>query len=426
MKRDKSIDFLQRAEKLIPALSQTFSKAHYSYVSGVYPAYLKRGKGSHVFDVDDNEYVDYVLGLGPVILGYCYGSVDDAIKKQLDNGISFSMPHYLEVEFSEKLQKIIPGSDMVRFAKTGSDAVTACVRAARAYTKKDHILYCGHGGVWHDWFTAITSRNEGIPKFNRELIRTFRYNDLKEAEKLFEQLDGKVAAIVMEPMWLDYPDKNYLLELKELAHKNGALLIFDEVLTGFRLANGGGQELLGVEADLAAFGKAIANGAPLAAITGKEDYMKKFDDIFYSTTYGGETLSLAAGMATVDELLHKDVIKHCWNIGQKIKDGINKIAKDFELKAEWKGLPVRGAITFSETSGYTKKLIHSIFLQECVKQGILFGPGESLMCYSHNDDDVKNTLSAVEKSFEKIRDGISNKTLQKMLEGKEMKTVMTF
>lgn len=426
MNLDKSYELLKRAEGLIPALSQTFSKAHYSYVSGVYPTYLKHGKGSHVFDVDDNEYVDYVLGLGPVILGYCYESVDIAIKKQLENGISFSMPHYLEVEFSEKLQKIIPGSEMVRFAKTGSDAVTACVRAARAFTGKDHILYTGHGGVWHDWFTAITNRNEGIPEFNQDLIHLFKYNDLEDAKKAFTELDGKVAAIVMEPIWLDYPDEGYLQELKELAHKNNALLIFDEVLTGFRLANGGAQELLGIEADMTAFGKAIGNGMPLGAITGKEEYMKKFDDIFYSTTYGGETLSLAAGMAVVDEFLQKDVVKHCWNVGQKIKDGLNKIATDFELDVEWKGLPVRGAITFSEIDGFSKKLLHSVFLQECIKQGIMFGPGESLICYSHNDEDVKNTLSSIEKSFQIIHDGIKEKNLSKMLEGNEIKSVMTF
>ena len=423
---EKSDELLNRAKGLIPALSQTFSKAHYSYVSGVYPTYLKSGKGSHVFDVDGNEYVDYVLGLGPVILGYCYSSVDDAIKKQLENGISFSMPHYLEVEFSEKLQKIIPGSEMVRFAKTGSDAVTACVRAARAYTGKDHILYTGHGGVWHDWFTGITSRNQGIPKFNRELIHLFKYNDLEDAKNTLKKYEGQVAAVVMEPMWLDYPDEDYLHELKELVHKNNALLIFDEVLTGFRLANGGAQELLGIESDMTAFGKAIGNGMPLAAITGKEEYMKKFDDVFYSTTYGGEALSLAAGMAVVDEFLQKDVVKHCWNVGQKIKDGMNKIACDVGLSVEWKGLPVRGSITFSETDDYSKRLLHSVFLQECIKQGIMFGPGESLICYSHNDEDVKNTLLSIERSLQTIRDGIKEKNLHKMLEGNEIKSVMTF
>jgi glutamate-1-semialdehyde aminotransferase len=422
----KSQEFLKRAESLIPALSQTFSKAHYSYVSGTYPTYLKHGKGSHVFDVDDNEYIDYVLGLGPVILGYCYKSVDDAIKKQIENGISFSMPHYLEVEFSEKLQKIIPGSEMVRFAKTGSDAVTACVKAARAYTGKDHILYTGHGGVWHDWFTAITSKNEGIPKFNQELIHLFRYNDLQDAKNTFKRFEGKVAAIVMEPIWLDYPNENYLQELKELAHKNNALLIFDEVLTGFRLANGGAQELFRIEADMVAFGKAIGNGAPLAAITGKEEYMKKFNDVFYSTTYGGETLSIAAGMAVVNEFLTKDIISHCWGIGQLLKDGIEKIGKEIGIDIKWNGTPVRGDITFAEINGISANLQKSIFLQECIKNNVMFGPGETLICYSHSQKDIEKTLEVCKNALEKMKPHLQTGSIHNMLEGKEIKKVMTF
>ena len=277
--------YLKRAKNIIPGLSQTFSKAPYSYVEGTYPVFIKKGNGCKLTDVDDNEFIDYVLALGPVSLGYCYKKVDNAIKQQLEKGISFSMPHYLEVEFSEKLQKIIPNAEMVRFSKTGSDAVTACLRVARAYTKKDHILYCGHGGVWHDWFTTITSRNQGIPKFNSKLISLFQYNNLESVKKLFRTYHNKVAAVIMEPMWLDFPNESFLHELKELAHKNNALFIFDEVLTGFRLANGGGQELLKIDADLAAFGKAIGNGMPLGAITGKEEYMKEFNDVFYSTTY---------------------------------------------------------------------------------------------------------------------------------------------
>ena len=423
---EKSNGFLKRAEHLIPAQSQTFSKAHYSYVSGIYPTYLKYGKGSHVFDVDDNEYIDYVLGLGPVILGYCYKLVDDAIKKQLENGISFSMPHYLEVEFSEKLQKIVPGSEIVRFAKTGSDAVTACVRAARAYTGKDHILYTGHGGVWHDWFTTITSRNEGVPKFNQELIHLFKYNDLEDVKNTFKKFGGKVAAIIMEPIWLDYPDENYLQELKELAHKNNALLIFDEVLTGFRLANGGAQELFGIEADMVAFGKAIGNGAPLAAITGKEEYMKKFNDVFYSTTYGGETLSLAAGMAVVNEFLTKDIVSHCWNIGQMLKNGIEKIGKETGINIKWNGTPVRGAITFSEINGISANLQKSVFLQECIKNNIMFGPGETLICYSHSKKDVEKTLEVCKNALEKMKPHLQTGSLHNILEGKEMKKVMTF
>ena len=426
MDLSKSQEYLARAKNLIPALSQTFSKAPYSYVEGVYPFCLKSGKGSHVTDVDDNEFIDYVLGLGPVSLGYCYESVDNAIKAQLSNGISFSMPHYLEIEFSEKLQKIIPGAEMVRFSKTGSDSVTACVRAARAYTKRDHILYTGHGGVWHDWFTAITSRNEGIPVFNNELIHLFKYGDLEDLKLAFKNLDGKVAAIVMEPMWLDFPSESYLHEVKEIAHKNGALLIFDEVLTGFRLANGGGQELLKIEADLVAFGKAIGNGMPLGAITGKEEYMKKFNDIFYSTTYGGETLSLAAGIAVVDEYLTKDVVSRCWKNGQLLKDGLNNLGQNLGVDITWQGTPVRGSITFSDKYEYSPKLLRSIFLQECITHGILFGPGETLISYSHSVDDVNTTLNICEQVIKKIELGIKNKNIPDLLKGKEMKTVMTF
>jgi glutamate-1-semialdehyde 2,1-aminomutase len=426
MKLKKSNQYLRRAEKIIPALSQTFSKAPYSYVKGVYPVYLKGGKGSHVFDVDGNEFIDYVLGLGPIGLGYCYKPVDRAIMKQLSNGISFSMPHYLEVEYSEKLQKIIPGAEMVRFSKTGSDSVTACVRAARAYTGKDHVLYTGHGGVWHDWFTGITSRNQGVPKFNNGLISVFKYNDIEDLKKAFAKNQGKVAAVVMEPMWLDYPNKSYLEEVKEITHKNNAVLVFDEVLTGFRLANGGAQELLKTEADLVAFGKAIGNGMPLGAITGKEEYMKKFNDVFYSTTFAGETLSLAAGIAVVNEYLTKNVISHSWKMGQILKDGINKLGKETGVPVEWLGTPVRGTIAFSQVGKFTPKLLRSIFLQECIKRGIMFGPGETLISYSHSRKDLKETLDACEKALHKIKQGIQNGTVSSLLEGEEMKTVMTF
>ena len=418
--------YLKRAKNIIPGLSQTFSKAPYSYVEGTYPVFIKKGNGCKLTDVDDNEFIDYVLALGPVSLGYCYKKVDNAIKQQLEKGISFSMPHYLEVEFSEKLQKIIPNAEMVRFSKTGSDAVTACLRVARAYTKKDHILYCGHGGVWHDWFTTITSRNQGIPKFNSKLISLFQYNNLESVKKLFKTYHNKVAAVIMEPMWLDFPNESFLHEVKELAHKNNALFIFDEVLTGFRLANGGGQELLKIDADLAAFGKAIGNGMPLGAITGKEEYMKEFNDVFYSTTYAGEALSLTAGNAVVDEYLNKPVIKHCWKMGQLLKDNFNKISSELKLNAKWNGLPVRGSIEFLHEKGNDKNSLKSLFLQECIKNNILLGQGEALLSYSHKIKDIKSTITTFEKSLQTVSDAIQKNNVSEKLEGKEIKSVMTF
>ena len=418
--------YLKRAKKLIPALSQTFSKAHYSYVDGVYPTYLSHGKGSHVFDVDNNEYIDFVLGLGPITLGYNYPAVNKAIKKQLSKGISFSIPHFLEVEASDRIHSVIPGAEMVRFAKTGSDAGTAAVRAARAITKRNNIAYWGGGGVWHDWFTIITSKNEGIPKILRKMIRKFEYNDLESLKIVFEDWHGEVAAVYMEPMMTNYPKNNFLNNVKKIAKKNGALLIFDEVITGFRYSRGGAQELLKIQADLTVFGKGIANGMPLAAITGKAKYMKKFNDVFYSTTYGGEALSLAASIAVINEMKTKPVIKHCWNLGSILNNQFNKLADELNVNIKMEGIPVRSSISCKDSNGKPSPLLKSLFYQEMVKRGVIFGPGSVFLSYSHSMNDIKKTLEASKKSMKIVKKAIDTKTVKKSLHGKIMKSVMTF
>ena len=424
MKNSKNL--LRRAKDLIPALSQTFSKGPYSYVEGVYPAYLSRGKGSHVFDVDGNEYIDYVMALGPIILGYNYRKVNQAIIQQLENGISFSIPHPLEVELSENMQSLIPGAEMVRFAKTGSDAGTATVRAARAITGRDNIAYWGGGGVWHDWFTAITSKNEGIPKILKKMVRKFNYNDIDSLKILFEDWHGEVAAVYMEPMMTEYPKNNFLQKVKQIAHKHGSLLIFDEVITGFRFANGGAQELLKVGADMVAFGKGIANGMPLGAITGKRQYMDIFNKVFYSTTYGGETLSLAAGMAVLDELKMKPVIKHCWNLGKVLISEFNRIAEELEVNIKMEGLPIRSSIICRDKNGDPSLLLKSLFYQETVRRGILFGPGYVFLCYSHSPSDIKKTLKVCETGMKIVKNAIKTNSVKKILQGNVMKRVMSF
>ena len=426
MKLRKSRDYLRSATGLIPALSQTFSKGPYSYVQGVYPVYLKSGKGCRVIDVDDNEYIDYVLALGPITLGYSYPTVNKAIIKQLKNGISFSMPHYLEIELSEKIREMIPGADMVRFTKTGSDAGTAAVRAARAFTKKDKILYWGSGGVWHDWFTIITSRNEGIPSFNKKLIRKFEYNDIESLKKIFDEEKHSIAAIYMEPMISEKPKNRFLHKVKKIAHDNNAVLIFDEVVTGFRYAKGGAQEYLGVKADLAIWGKGIANGMPLGAITGKSEYMSKFEDVFYSTSYGGEALSLAASLAVLNEIDSKPVIEYCWSIGRYLRDGFNQLANELSLKIEMEGLPIRGSIVCRDEKGNPSNLLRSILFQELIQQGIMFGPGAVFVSFSHTKKDVNKTLEKCEKAMRVLRRGLKRGNIRSLLKGEEMKKVMTF
>lgn len=426
MSQRNSGKLLKKAVSLIPALSQTFSKAPYSYVEGVYPAYLSHGRGSHVFDVDGNEYIDYVLGLGPITLGYNYRKVNAAIVKQLKKGISFSMPHYLEVDASEKINSLIPAAEMVRFSKTGSDAGTAAIRAARALTKRDNIAYWGGGGVWHDWFTAITSRNEGIPKVLKKLVKKFNYNDIESLKILFEDWHGEVAAVYMEPMMIEYPKKNFLRDVKRLARRHGSILIFDEVITGFRLANGGAQELLDIDADLTVFGKGIANGMPLGAITGKSEYMKIFNEVFYSTTYGGETLSLAAAIAVINEFEEKPVIKHCWKLGQIFVNEFNKISNEIGINIKAEGLPVRSSIVCRDKNDQPSLIIKSLFYQELIKRGIMFGPGYVFLSYSHTENDIKMTLRSCEQGMKIVRRAIDENRIKHSLKGKVMKPVLTF
>ena len=310
-----------RAKELIPSGSQTFSKGPSQFVQGVAPVYLERGEKAHVWDVDGNEYVDTVLALAPIILGYCDPCVDGAVQEQLKKGVSFSLPHRLEIEVAEKLVAMVPCAEMVRFGKNGSDATSGAIRAVRAYTGREMVACCGYHG-WQDWYIGTTTRNGGVPKSTCELTKTFSYNEIASLEEIFSRYPGQVAAVIMEPVSVDLPRDNFLEKVRELTRANGAVLIFDEMITGFRLAKGGAQEYFGVTPDMACFGKAMANGFPLAAVTGQRELMRVFDDIFFSFTFGGETVSLAAANATMQTLLDKDVIWSFVGTGSAASGGI--------------------------------------------------------------------------------------------------------
>src|SRR5262249_18467666 len=236
---------------------------------------------------------------GPVVLGYCNPAVDEAIRAQLEDGITFTMMHPLEVDVAELIAEIVPGAESVRFSKTGCDVTSAAVRLARAFTRRDKVLCCGYHG-WHDWYIGVTDRNRGVPETTRDLTHTFSYNDI---DHVADGLDDDTACVILEPAVFEAPKPGFLEELKRLCHQRGALLIFDEMWTGFRLALGGAQQRFGVTADLACFSKAIANGMPLSALTGRADVMRLLEkDVFFFTTFGGEALSLAAARATIGEL----------------------------------------------------------------------------------------------------------------------------
>src|ERR1051325_3634845 len=247
------------------------------------------------------------MGIGPLSLGYCYPSVDNAIRQQLELGITFSQPHRLEVEVAELIREGVPNAESVRFSKTGCDVTSAAVRLARAYTGRNKVLCCGYHG-WHDWYISVTDRNRGIPEAMQELTYTFNYNDI---QSLIDSVDDNTACVILEPVVFEAPRDNFLQKVREVCDANGVLLIFDEMWTGFRLAAGGAQEYFNVSSDVQCFSKAIANGMPISVLSGRKEIMQLCDkDIFFYTTFGGEALSLAAAKATIEEINNKNVPKY--------------------------------------------------------------------------------------------------------------------
>ena len=373
-----------RSTGLIPAYTQTLAKGPTQHVKGIAPKYLKRGKGSHVWDVDDNEYIDFSMGIGPLSLGYTYPDVDNAIREQLQDGITFSLMHPLEVEVAEIIREIIPNAESVRFSKTGADVTSAAIRLARAYTGKNKVLCCGYHG-WHDWYISTTSRDKGIPEQTRDLTFTFNYNDIKS---VIDAIDDDTACVILEPFVFDEPKNNFMNDLREICSHHGTLLIFDEMWTGFRIGVGGTQEYFNINADLACFSKAIANGMPLSVLTGKTEIMQLLNkDVFFFTTFGGEALSLAAAKATIKILKNKRVPEYLAEQGHVIKIGYNRIAEKLNMDyTKCKGFNCRTIVTFDESAGNPLEL-KSLMQQELIKRGILWS-GFHNLSFSHTDSDI--------------------------------------
>ena len=261
----RSENHLKRAELTIPLGSQTFSKSRTQYPVGISPLYAEKAKGPYIWDIDGNRYIDLVSSLASITLGYADSEINNHVKRQLKKAVSMSLPGKLEVEVSELLCEIVPSAEMVRFGKNGSDATTAAIRLARAFTGRDHIIVCGYHG-WQDWYISSTTRNKGIPKSVGDLTHKFEFNNISSLQEIFTKYPKEIAAVIMEPMNVEFPESGFLEGVKELATLYGAVLIFDETITGFRLAPGGAQELFGVTPDLSTFGKGMANGFPISAV----------------------------------------------------------------------------------------------------------------------------------------------------------------
>jgi glutamate-1-semialdehyde aminotransferase len=414
---EKSKELLQRGYNVIPGASQTFSKGPSQWPRGMSPNYLVRGKGAWVWDIDGNKYLDHLMALGPIILGYGCEEVNNVIKKQIDDGVVFSQMHPLEVEVAEKLVDIIPSAEMVKFFKNGTDATSAAIRVARAYTGREYVAYCGYHG-WHDWSIIHTSRAEGIPIFNKELAHAFVYNDISSLSYLFETHKDKFAAVIMEPIGVEIPLDGYLRSVKELCKKHGVILIFDEVVTGFRTHIGGYQALSGVIPDLSCFGKAMANGMPLAALVGHKDIMALFNSkLFVSGTFGGEAASLAACSKTIDILIRDNVLAKIENYSQRLCRGILELVSKHKMKSHLKlmGLPQRSVLIFKNEASASLLAQKTYFMQECIRNGLLYFCSH-VPCFAHGQEELSFSLGMLDIAMEKFAKALSDGNLLEQLE----------
>lgn len=399
-----SEEILERALKVIPLGAQTFSKSISQYPRGAAPFFMERAEGARAWDVDGNEYIDFNNALCSVTLGHVDADVTAAVQAQIGKGTIFSLSSPIETDVAELIVAAVPCAEKVRFGKNGSDATAGAIRAARAFTGRDRVAVSGYHG-WQDWYIGSTARSKGVPTSTRALTHTFAYNDLDALDTVLSSHPNEFAAVILEPMNIVRPKDGYLEEVSALTRRHGAVLIFDETITGFRYALGGAQELFGVTPDLCCLGKGLANGYPLSAVAGRADIMDEFEQVFFSFTMGGETLSLAAARAAIEKGRRERVPEHLARIGQRILDEVaGLIARhgcgDFLSLAghpSWSFLVIAEA---PQTQGFELK---TLFLQEVLARGILT-LGTHNISFAHSDADVDRLLEVYDEVFPLLRD----------------------
>lgn len=415
---EKSNAIWARAKELIPAGTQTLSKGPNQFCDGFGPKYLVRGKGSHVWDADGQEYIDYPMGLGAVSLGHGNPDVVAAITKQLSDGTSFSLMHPLELTLAERIVDMVPCAERVRFGKNGSDATSACIRAARAKTGRKVIARCGYHG-WQDWSidASYGVRSRGVPEETLKLTRPFPYNDLLALEALLK--DVPCAAIIIEPIAAVVPQPGYLEGVRELATKHGAVLVFDEVISGFRYARGGAQQHFGVTPDLCSMGKGVANGIPISIVAGTREFMEPFEEIFFSFTFGGETTAIAAALATLDVMEREDYWAHCWKLGGRLQEGYRAAAKEHGLDkvTDCVGLAPWTIVTFNEQAPWNAMQLKTLFQQEMLRRGILFS-GSQFISLAHDETDITRTIAAYADAMRTLRFALDSSIVDSLTLGK--------
>lgn len=394
-----------KAHALIPGGCHTYAKGDDQYPV-LAPGFIQRGSGSHVFDVDGHEYIEYGMGNRAVGLGHAYPPVVRAVRDALQDGCNFTRPSAIEVECAESFLELIDSADMVKFCKDGSDATSGAVRLARAYTGRDMVACCADHPFFStdDWFIGTTKMNAGIPASVSALTATFRYNDIASVQAVFDDYPGRIAAIILEPAKADEPQNDFLREARRIAHENGALFILDEMITGFRWHLRGAQKLYDVEPDLSCFGKALGNGFAISALAGKAEYMQlggliqtEHPRVFLlSTTHGAETHAMAAAIATMTIYRDEPVIERLYEQGSKLAAGVNAAIAAHGLQKHVRlfGRPCCLAYGTLDEAGQPSQAFRTLFLQETIRRGVLMP--SLVVSYTHSDTDIARTVDAID------------------------------
>lgn len=418
------------AHRLIPGGSHTYAKGDDQFPE-LAPGFIARGKGCHVWDLDGNEYIEYGMGLRAVTLGHAYEPVIEAAHKQLQLGTNFGRPAKIEVDLAELMLEVIDGADMVKFAKNGSDVTTAAVKLARAYTGRDLIAICGDHPFFSvdDWFIGTTDVNAGIPDVITNLTLKFHYNNLESLRQLFDQYPDQIACVVLEPETIVPPFHGYLEKVKELCEARGAVLFFDETITGFRWHLGGAQAFHGVIPHLSAFGKAMGNGFAIAALAGRREIMElgglehnKPRVFLLSTTHGAETHALGASIETIRIYREGRVVEFLWKQGERLRTLVNRSIAEHHLEGffELSGRPCNLVFVTHDQEHVRSQPFRTLFMQELIRRGVI-GPS-FVVSFSHSDAEIDRTAEAVHDALRVYRKAL-DEGVDKYLEGRPVKPV---
>ena len=407
LKREISEEFFNEAKKYIPG-GVTGIRHPFNFVEGEYPIFIRSGKGGRITDVDGNEYIDFLCSYGPVILGNREEEVDDAVVSQIKGrGFCFTLCQEFQNKLAKKLKDLIPCAEMSFFGISGSDATTSAIRIARAHIHRQKIIRCGYHG-WHDWSVEL---KEGIPSDAYKDVAAFNFNDINS---LKEAIKGEEpAAIIITPVHTPVgdsevlePQKGFLEEAKELAHNHGAVLIFDEIRTGFRMGLGGAQKHYGVTPDIGVFGKAMANGYPISAICGRKDIMESLSHVFISSTFFSNSLGMVAALKTIEILEREKVLDKVWHLGKRMFAGMQQVIDETNFPVVQSGPPPMPNISFKKEGNYKEK--RKLFYTALIRQGIFMAPyHHSYIAYRHTEQDIDYAVASVRKAIDFVNEKLS-------------------